>query len=559
VISYILTVTFSNDPGCENRTAKLSDSLPLDTTFVPGSATDGISPGVDGALTWTIAPAPGLIYKTFKVIVSQNQCDHQRMVNNRAGLLTSNYAPVISNVVSHPVECPPVGFPNDQPSFAEDEIQIHPYPLVTGMPSEIKVRVSNYSGSPQAVNVAFQTSPGRFGIGLEYGTFDQRQVTIPAHGNVILSTHFTPVSSGHYCIQVVVTGPGLAEPLVTQRNIDVTENLQPGVEDKLEFPVRNPTITTATINLVVDNTCPGWVAWVDPAVLSNMAPGEVSSATLYVTPPSPALLGTACHIDVQGWIGGQLIGGLRKLDVPQVHLPPDVNPPWEEPEISTIPDPLNAGQSGQACIFLQNPLGNSRTVTLEFAEADFGAGVPFTKFYEMPLIMTPYSYINLCVPYTPALGGTLHRCLQVTLKQDGFRDQHSQRNITLVRTASQQLGRIDIPFMVGNTSVVTQTLVITPTVSGVDPYWVPRIVTDEGTPPPETLGGRRFRRFHLQFTNNMPAFSPAMAAPEDPPADYRYGDVSQVQVAIYLGGELVGGFTVELGTSRLFLPLMNKP
>jgi hypothetical protein len=226
---------------------------------------------------------------------------------------------------------------------------------------------------------------------------------------------------------------------------------------------------------------------------------------------------------------------------------------------STNPDPLTAGQSGEACITLQNPLGTPRTVTVEFAEADFGAGVGFTKFGEEEVILPPHSLVKICVPYTPALGGTLHRCLLVTLKQAGFRDQHSQRNITLIRTGPQQLNLIDVPFVVGNSSLITQTLVVTTTVTGIDGYWMPRIFTDEGTPPPGTLGSRRFRRFHLQFAGGMPSSQTSTAAPAAPPPDYAYGDVSQAQVAIYLGGELLGGFTVELYTTRKYLPIIFKP
>jgi uncharacterized repeat protein (TIGR01451 family) len=558
VIKYTVTVTFSNNPDCKNTAAKLVDSIPIDTTFVPGSATDGISPGPDGALIWIITPSASPIVKTFEVVVSQNQCDNQRTVNNRAGLLVSGYDPFISNVVSHPVTCPPVGFPNDQPSFAEDEIQIHPYPLVTGTPSEIKVRVSNYTAIAQTVHVAFQTSADRFGIGLSFSSFDTQTVTIPAHGNVIVSTFFTPVSSGHYCIQVMVTGPGLAQPLLTQHNIDVTEDLQPGVRDDLVFKVGNPTAATATINLVVDNTCPGWTASVNPAVLLNMAPGEVRNATLSVTPPDPVTLGTVCHIDVQGWIGATLIGGIRKLDVPPVQLPPDVNPPWEEPEISTIPSPLAAGQHGQACIFLQNPMGTSRTVTLEYAEADFGAGVGFTKFAEQTVTLPPYSAANYCVSYTPGTTGTVHKCLLVTLKQAGAQDQSSQRNIDLVRPLPQLINLIDIPFVIHNPDVVTHGLVISTTVYGIDPYWQPKILTDPGDPPPASLLGDGSVRLHLGFTGGMGAAGAAGAAPEAPPLNYSYGDVSQVQVSIYLDGELLSGFTVELDTGHLFLPIIAR-
>ena len=48
-------------------------------------------------------------------------------------------------------------------------------------------------------------------------------------------------------------------------------------------------------------------------------PGDIRDATLHVIPPNPAILGTGCHIDVQGWIGDQpghasprpLVGGRR--------------------------------------------------------------------------------------------------------------------------------------------------------------------------------------------------------------------------------------------------------
>jgi len=198
--------------------------------------------------------AAGPIVKSFEVVVSQNQCDHQRMVNNRAGLLVPGYAPVISNVVSHPVECPPVGFPNHQPSYAEDEIQIHPYPLVTGTASEIRVRVSNYSATPRPSTSPSRPTqaiwasgwptalrfPGRHNPGAWQR--DRRHALYPGHIR-------------HYCIQVVVTVPGTAYQLITQRNLDVAEDLQPGVTDNLVFPVRNP--------LPVSLISPWW--WITPA------------------------------------------------------------------------------------------------------------------------------------------------------------------------------------------------------------------------------------------------------------------------------------------------------
>jgi uncharacterized repeat protein (TIGR01451 family) len=556
VIEYTITYTFSNNPECNLPSeAHLVDSIPIDTTFVPGSATDGISPGADGSLTWTVFASNTSQTKSFQVVVDESQCVNQRRVNNRAGLLISGQPPVVSDIVSHPVECPPVGFPNDEPLFAEQDVQIHPYPLLVGHPSQISVRIVNFTASSQAVTVEFQTSPDKFGIGLTFATFDSRAVVIPAHGSVIVKGVFVPASSGHYCIQIRISNPLLTEPLITQRNIDVTENLQPGVPDTLTFKVGNPTASLATIILVVDNTCPGWsAAIIDPlgGTLTNMTPGEIRDATLQVTPPNPATLGSGCHIDVQGWIGSTLIGGIRKLDVPPVHLPVDVQPPWEEPEISLRPDPPVTGHSGQICIELQNPLATPVDVTVDFSVADFGAGIGFSPVGSRNITLPPLSIDRYCIDWTPSSSGTLHRCVLVTLHQSGYMDQQSQRNIDIRHPLPLSLGQLDIPFVVGNPDIITHTWTYTSTVFGIDPYWAPVIQTGGGDPPPDFLGPGQSMNLHLHLVPS------GGLSPLAPPTDYSYGDVSKVEVTVLLDGQPYGGFTLELDPPQLFLPVIVK-
>jgi hypothetical protein len=558
VIAYTIVYTVSNDAACQNREGKLLDTVPLDTIFVPGSASDGIAPGADGSLVWLVAPGPTSATKTFQVRVSETQCNDQRMVNNRAGLLVGGHPLIISNVVSHPVVCPPVGFPNDQPPYAESEIQIHPYPLVTGHPSAISVKVSNYSGVSQTLTVSFQTSADRFGIGLDYSAFDSQVVTVPPYSNVIVHTTFTPFSSGHYCIQVKVEGASLA-PIYTQHNIDVTEDLQAGVTDTLNFKVRNNSSSTADIDLVVVNTCPGWSAIVSPTLLAGMVPGETRDAQLLVTPPNPATLGTACHIDVQGWIGGQLIGGIRKLDVPPVHLPHDYQPPWEEPEISLDPNPPAVGQPTDYCIELQNPLGLPRQVTLVYSVADFGAGIDFTPIQTKTVTLPPNSLDKYCITWTPAAGGTLHRCLLVTLKQAGYQDEHSQKNVDLVTLPTLQIDLSDVVVIIRNPDLVSHTLEIRPVIYGIDPFWKLHLLTDPGDPPPDMLGPGQAFNLHLKFAPGMAANGALAAAP----ADFRFGDESKVEVGVYMDGALAGGFTAiyQLAPTRLYLPtiLRNYP
>jgi hypothetical protein len=382
---------------------------------------------------------------------------------------------------------------------------------------------------------------------------------------VIVESTFTPVSSGHYCIQIKIedNSPNPKyKPIYTQRNLDVNESLKPGVKDDLVFKVANPLTTTANINLVVINTCPGWIATVSPAVLAAVGPNgsDVRNATLSVTPPNPVILGSGCHIDVQGWIGDKLIGGIRKLDVPPVHLPTGVNPPWLEPEISLVPNPPIVGQPAQICVELQNPTALPRTVTLVYAVADFGAGIPFTTVGTKVVTLPPFSNAKYCINWTPSTGGTLHRCIQITLKQPGYQDMRSQRNIDLKPARPNKLDLLDFTFKVRNPDLVPHTLELSPTIYGIDPFWEIKFITDPGDPPPDVILPGQTLNLHMLLVPAVQKTQLFGAAPTqaEPPSDYRFGDVSRVDVGILLDGEQVGGITAELSSSRILLPIIIR-
>ena len=548
VITY--TIRYTN---CKQETVKLVDTIPTGTIYVPGSASDGIPLGSDGALVWAI-PASENSTKTFKVKVDKRACEAQTVSNKATLLFAGGTVALSSALVTHPVTCPPIRFPNNEPTYAEDEIQITPYPLILGKPSEISVRIRNASATPQVATVEFQTSPDKFGIGLTFNTFDSKVITLPGNGNAIVKGMFVPAASGHYCIQIKITIPGNPPTVITtSRNLDVTEDLKAGRPDTLTFKVGNPTVTTANINLVVNNTCPGWVATVAPATLTGMAPGEVRDATLTVTPPNPITLGTGCHIDVQGWIGDNLIGGIRKLDVPPVQLPHNVDPPWLEPEISFVPNPPIVGQLGQICVELQNPLAVARTVTVDFAVADFGAGVPFTTVASKPFTLPPNSIARYCADWTPGASGTLHRCALITLRQAGYIAQTSQRNVDLRRALPSSIGSIDVPVLVVNPDPVPHNLAFNPIVFGIDPYWKPVIVTDKGDPPPITIAAGQALNLRLRL---VPAVvgSASRAAPER----YSYGDASRIDVSVLFDEAVISGFTVTVDTPKVYLPLTQQ-
>jgi hypothetical protein len=364
---------------------------------------------------------------------------------------------------------------------------------------------------------------------------------------------------------VVVTAAGFT-PIKTQTCIDNIEDFSGSPPyAPLNFMVGNPTSSTADIQLVVDNTCPGWSAVITtPAggVLTSVGLNstDLRNATLQVTPPIPATLGSGCHIDVQGWIidpvtgAPVMIGGIRKLDVPPVHLPTNINPPWEEPEIVFIPNPPVAGSPGQLCIELNNPLDVAKTVTVEFDVADFGAGIGFTPIATQVFTLPPHTFARYCVPWTPSTSGTLHRCILVVLKQAGYQDMHSQRNVDIVRT--NPAGSGFTPFMtqvaIGNPDLVQHTLSFHMTTVGLDPYWVPMIVDGLGNPPATEMLPGQTLTLYLRLVPAVASISSQLVS------SYFFGDQSGVEVTVLLDGTPESGFSVFLESLHVYLPLIMK-
>ena len=161
-IKYTLTYTVSQNPLCDTVRSELIDHVPDFSLFVPGSATDGISPNFANTLIWNLGPlAHGTTgSKSFTVSVLDTGCREQLPIRNIAKLQT-NLGVFVSNITTHPVTCPPVVPPNNDPPYAESEIQVYPYPLVTGQPTQFSVRVFNNSATSQTVTVTFQTSPNQ--------------------------------------------------------------------------------------------------------------------------------------------------------------------------------------------------------------------------------------------------------------------------------------------------------------------------------------------------------------------------------------------------------------
>ncbi len=330
-----------------------------------------------------------------------------------------------------------------EPPFAEKEIRIHPYPLVAGQLTQLCATLSNNTGVTQTVTVEFHLST--LGIGLIGNVIpavgnppNPQTVVIPPHSTIVACMTFLPSTPGHHCLSIKLSQAGVdgtPNGYVTwsYQNLDVAEVLEPGLFTDVPIPVANPTAMTATISLVVNNTCPGWTATVSPTVLYNVGPnsGDVRVVVLTVTPPVGPL-GSGCHIDLVGYINGVLIGGVRKIDRPPT-APPITEPPYAEYEITANPDPPVVGQPTQLCVTLNNPTNITQTVDVGFDYADFGAGIMFTNIQTVTgVVIPPNGTVTTCITWTPGAGGTLHRCIRIHLHQTGYHDVYSQRNLNLV-------------------------------------------------------------------------------------------------------------------------------
>jgi hypothetical protein len=314
------------------------------------------------------------------------------------------------------------------PSYAEREISVNPYPAAMGEPTEICVELHNPTPDPQDVVVQF--SWANFGIGLPFTPIGgPRVVHLPPHSIVNECIHWVPPVDGHVCLQVELFMEG-EEPQRSQRNIDVYELLLPGEPHTLFFDVGNPLDHPVDVELGLIPHLEGWEFGLSPRFLPNMAPGEIREVSLTVLPPAGVPLppdGTVV-VDVEAFAEGQLIGGFRKIHRPRVPLHVFPEPSYAEREISVHPYPVAMGEPTEVCVELHNLTPEPKDVVVQFSWADFGIGIPFTPINGPRHVhLPPYSVVNECVHWIPPVDG--HLCLQVELFMEGEEPQRSQRNI----------------------------------------------------------------------------------------------------------------------------------
>ena len=323
----------------------------------------------------------------------------------------------------------PVTFPHgDWPTYAQDEISVHPEPPTAGSLTRLCAEVVN-NDPVNAHVVTLEFRVANFGIGLPWNAVGSTSVHVPPGSVGSGCVVWTPPGPGHWCIEVVLHQEG-AEPQHSQRNIDADEPLQPGESHSLTFPVGNPLDHPVHITLGLVPHLPNWGLELYPDILLDMAPGEIREVTLTVTPPQDESLpadGTVI-VDVEAYAEGELIGGFRKTFRPPVPLHRFPDPPYAEGEITVHPYPVRAGEPIEVCVELRNPTADPLDVMVQFSWANFGIGIPFTPINGLrPVHLPPHSIIKECIHWIPPVSGSV--CIQVELHMEGYDPQCSQRNI----------------------------------------------------------------------------------------------------------------------------------
>ena len=325
----------------------------------------------------------------------------------------------------------PVTFPQgDWPQYAQDEISVDPEPPMAGSVTRLCAEVVNNDPvNPHVVTLEFRVA--NFGIGLPWNSVGSTSVHVPAGSVASGCVVWTPPSPGHWCIEVVLHQEG-AEPQRSQRNIDADEPLQPGESHSRVIAVGNPFDHPVDISLGLVPHLEGWGLELDPDTLLDMGPGEIREVILTATPPQgePLPFDGTVIVDVEAYVGGELIGGFRKIFRPPVPLHRFPDPPYAEGEITVHPYPARAGEPTELCVELRNPTADPHTVMVQFSWANFGIGIPFTPINGSRLVhLPPYSIVRECLHWIPPVSGSV--CIQVELHMEGYEPQRSQRNIDM--------------------------------------------------------------------------------------------------------------------------------
>jgi len=208
--------------------------------------------------------------------------------------------------------------------YVASSIFVNPYPPSLGGNTTIAVILHN------PFNRTLSISRIEFDVGgLNVAGFFSSvgflsNVTLSVNETSPFSVNWIATISGHHCVRVVLTYPATAQTTqstqATQRNIDIETGMLAGSTGQVSFSIVNPYPTGQQITLKTLAQLPsGWSSTLDANGLVsngtsdislNLSPGARVNGLLTIK-SNPNTGGTAI-VDIQGYISGHLVGGIRK-------------------------------------------------------------------------------------------------------------------------------------------------------------------------------------------------------------------------------------------------------
>jgi hypothetical protein len=274
-----------------------------------------VMPGVVRPVTLTVTPPPGAHLGTGEPIVDVEAFAGVELIG---GFRKVDIPPV------------PLHKPHEK-GYAESEISIDPYPPQQGQPTQISTVV--YNSSDVAMTVKLEFGWADFGMGIPFSTTGimtpTRWVTLTPGMTDTVTVTWIPVQSGHQCVRVLLSDvAGRYEPQESQRNVDVEERTFCGTKD-FYFTVYNDSPLTATVDigLITFNVPEEWEVSTIPSDTLELAPFASGIVTVLIKipcPPTPLDMlglqemhvlqqeaGSVPTVDVEGYIAGDLVGGIE--------------------------------------------------------------------------------------------------------------------------------------------------------------------------------------------------------------------------------------------------------
>jgi hypothetical protein len=221
--------------------------------------------------------------------------------------------------------------PHERP-YAETELSINPDPPQVGQPAQVCSEILNSNSTPATVTLKFGWA--KFGMGIPFTTTNMSPVVqdlwVGANLTNTACVTWTPVYSGPQCVQVMLMHPnGEYEHQISQRNVRVVEDQPCGVTRVFSFTVYNDSPFTVTVDIGIApfNVPADWVVTTQPSQTLTVGPFSEGVVTIMVYIPCPLAsqamrtqqwiqaiqqkAGSVPTIDVEGYIDGELVGGIE--------------------------------------------------------------------------------------------------------------------------------------------------------------------------------------------------------------------------------------------------------